>query len=92
MTSSVFHVPDTRQEITVITADQHVHFLAIDGPAKRRKLHMCTPTDDVKEKEKNGLSDGRLSDPVRLSLWSYFDHNAITAIRKIPDVKAHGTS
>lgn len=41
--------------------------------------------DDVKERKKekkSGLSDGRLS------LWSYFDHNAIRAIRKIPNVKA----
>lgn len=31
MTSSVFCAPATRREITVITADQHVHFLEIDA-------------------------------------------------------------
>lgn len=42
MTSSVFCVPATRREITVITADQHVHFLTIDALKVPKIAHVHT--------------------------------------------------
>lgn len=67
MTSSVFCAPATRREITVITADQHVHFLAIDALqsaenctcAHNEMTRMCL----LATEEKKALSDRRPSDP-----------------------------